>query len=167
MNAPILPALLMLQQDLAAAEFRCGEVEGRWRHVSTNWPHVIIAVTSPARSNAPSEFVLRFECSGYRQMPVTGQPWDLNRNAPLATDSWPAGPFYVSAVFRPEWKNGLCLYLPCDRFSNEGHDEWRTKYPSRLWNPSRGIICYLEQVYDLLNFGDYAGVVRPTSSPQL
>ena len=159
MNVPIPPDRLMLEQDLTAAPFRCGEAEGRWRYIATRWPHVIISVAAPERANAPAAFAFRFECSGYRQTPVTAQPWDAARNAPLPRAAWPTGPSYVSAVFRPDWKNGQCLYLPCDRLSIEGHDEWRTKYPSRLWKPARGIVCYLEQIYDLLYQSDYSGLV--------
>lgn len=28
--------LVLTEQDLAAPEFRCGTVEGRWRHLATN-----------------------------------------------------------------------------------------------------------------------------------
>jgi hypothetical protein len=159
MNAPIPPDRLILDQDLAAAEFRCGEAEGRWRHVASRWPHVVIALAAPPRPNAPAEFGFCFECSGYRQTAVTAQPWDLERDAVLAPNRWPTGPSHVCAVFRPDWKGGQCLYLPCDRMSIEGHDDWRNKYPSRLWQPSRGISCYLEQIYELLHHSDYTGVV--------
>jgi hypothetical protein len=159
MNAPIPPDRQMLEQDLVAAEFRCGEAEGRWRHIATGWPYAVIAVAAPPRPNAPGEFAFRFECSGYRTNPATAQPWDAARNAPLPRNRWPTGPSYVGAVFRPDWKNGQCLYLPCDRMSIEGHDDWRTKYAGRLWNPARGLLCYLEQLYDLLHHSDYTGVV--------
>ncbi|MBN9547476.1 MAG: hypothetical protein J0H31_00925, partial [Alphaproteobacteria bacterium] len=119
----------------------------------------LIAVAAPARPNAPCEFGFRFECTGYRQVPATAQPWDLERQAPLAPKLWPTGPVHVCAVFRPDWKQGQCLYLPCDRMSIEGHTDWPAKYPDRLWKPARGIICYLEQIYDLLNESDYTGVV--------
>jgi hypothetical protein len=155
MNAPLPPDRLMLDQDLVAADFRCGEVEGRWRHVETRWPHVIISVSAPERGQFPGSFAFRFECSGYREKPVTAQPWDAQRNAPLAAAAWPKGGSHFSAVFRPDWKNGQCLYLPCDRLSIEGHDDWRTQYPNRLWKPERGIICYLEQIYDLFHHSDY------------
>ncbi len=92
---------------------------------------------------------------------MTGQPWDLEADGPLPASRWPAGSSVVASVFRPEWKQGQCLYLPCDRLSIEGHDNWRNEHPSRLWQPSRGIICYLEQIYELLNQGDYSGVVGP------
>jgi hypothetical protein len=161
MNNPLPPDRALFEQDLAAAPFRCGEMEGRWRHVATVWPHAVIAVSAPARSNAPNEFGFRFECSGYRQRAATAQPWDLNSSVPLPTPRWPTGPFLVSSVFRPGWKRGTCLYIPCDRQSIEGHDNWQSEHPDRLWKPDRGIICYLEQIYDLFHQGDYSGVVGP------
>ena len=55
------PDQLLLGQDLAAPEFLCGEIEGRWRHVGTKWPHSIIAVSAPERVKGPREFGFRFE----------------------------------------------------------------------------------------------------------
>jgi hypothetical protein len=158
MNVPVPPGLALLELDLAASDFRCGAIEGRWRHVGTAWPHTIIAVAAPPRPNAPGEYAFRFECSGYRQNPATAQPWDITANAPLPPNRWPTGTSILSSVFRPTWKQGQCLYLPCDRMSIEGHDQWRSQYPSRLWHPARGIICYVEQIYELLNQSDYTGV---------
>lgn len=158
MNAPFPPDRMLLEQDLAATEFRCGEVEGRWRYVKTIWPHAIIGVSAPPRPGAPVEFGFRFDCTGYRQVPVTAQPWEIERNAPPPDPIWPTGPHLVSAVFNPDWKNGLCLYLPCDRLSIEGHGNWIAEYPSRLWQPQRGLICYLEQLHDLFHQSDYSGV---------
>lgn len=161
MNAPLPPDRVLMDQDLAVPEFRCGEIEGRWRHISTSWPFVVIAVAAPPRPSAPIEFGFRFECSGYRRSPPTAQPWDFAANTPLAAGSWPTGPSHVSAVFRPDWKGGTCLYLPCDRIALDGHDQWRTDHPSRLWQPERGILCYLEQIYGLLNYSDYTGIRCP------
>jgi hypothetical protein len=152
------PDRVMLEQDLAAPEFRCSEIEGRWRCIGICWPYVTLAVAAPERPSSPLEFGFRFECSGYRQSPVTAQPWDLAADNALSAARWPTGPVMVSAVFRPEWKQGLCLYLPCDRLSIEGHDNWRNEHPSRLWRPERGIICYLEQIYDLFHQSDYSGI---------
>ncbi|MDO9223592.1 MAG: hypothetical protein Q7U20_07760 [Caulobacter sp.] len=161
MNAAVSIERLLLDQDLAAPEFRCGEIEGRWRHVGTEWPYAVIAVAAATRPGAPNEFFFRFECRGYRQTPVTAQPWDPNTNAPLPEGRWPQGKAIVPSVFRPEWKGGVCLYLPCDRISIEGHEDWRHQHPGRLWNPERGLICYVEQLYDLLNQGDYTGIRCP------
>lgn len=159
MDAPLPPSRALLERDLAAPEFRCGELEGRWRRVTLDWPYLVVALSAPARPNAPDEYGFRFECSGYRDVAVTAQPWDLNANAPLPAARWPTGTSIVSSVFRPCWKQGKCLYLPCDRMSIEGHENWRQEHPSRLWQPSRGIICYLEQIHELLNQSDYTGVV--------
>jgi hypothetical protein len=158
MKTPSSPEQALFDEDLAAPEFRCGEIEGRWRHVSTTWPHVILAVAAPERARSPLEYGFLFECTGYRQNPATAQPWDVGANRPLPGDQWPTGPVMVSAIFRPDWKNGQCLYLPCDRMSIEGHDGWRTTYPNRIWQPERGIICYVEQIYELFHQSDYSGV---------
>lgn len=161
MNAALPPDRLLLDRDLAAPNFRCGQFDGRWKLVSASWPHVVINVSAPPRNAGPTEFAFRFECSGYPRVPVTARPWDVSAGRPLGADQWPTGPSLVAAVFRPEWRNGECLYLPCDRYSIEGHDNWRTEHPSRLWNPDRGIVGYLEQIYDLFHQSDYSGIRSP------
>jgi len=158
MNVVVPPDRLLLEAALAASSFRAGELDGCWRVVSVEWPHVVIAVAAPPRDGGPAEFGFRFECLGYPQVPATAQPWDLRSNGPLAPKDWPSGGAIVSSVFRPEWREGRCPYLPCDRLSIEGHPNWITEHPSRLWNPKRGIVCYLEQIYDLFHQSDYSGV---------
>ena len=157
MNIIVSPDRLLLERDLAAPEFRCGQVKGRWRLISQAWPHVIIAVSAAPRTGAPSEFGFRFECTGYPRQAVTAQPWDFTTNAALPAHRWPRGKLILPSVFRPDWQGGTCLYLPCDRISIKGHDMWAKQYPSRLWQSARGIICYLEQIYDLINQDDYTG----------
>lgn len=159
MSIVVAPDNALLLRDLAAPEFRCGEIAGFWRHVATNSPFATLAVSAAPRDGSPNEYGFRFECSGYRRNPVTGRPWDIAANGPLAANRWPTGRSIVSSVFRPEWKSGQCLYLPCDRMSIEGHGNWHNEHPSRLWNPERGIICYVEQLYDLLNSNDYTGAI--------
>jgi hypothetical protein len=161
MTTLLSPDQLLLGQDLAAPEFACGVIEGRWRHAGTKWPHAVIAVAAPERPNGPREFGFRFECSGYRQTAVTAQPWDLETDTPLARAKWPTGTSIVPSVFRPDWHGGTCLYIPCDRVAMQGHDAWLKDHPSRLWQPARGIIFYLEQLHELFNQGDYSGVVGP------
>ena len=150
MSAPDLRAF---EADVAKATFRLGEVERRWRLNKTNWPFVLIAVTARDQK----EYVFRFDCQGYPQTAPTGGPWDLTRNAILAFDCWPCGNGgRVSAVFRTDWKNGAALYLPCDRESFTGHENWRHEMPSKIWRPKDGIVQYLELVHELLNCEDYA-----------
>jgi hypothetical protein len=154
------PDRLLFEADLASPDFRCGEIEVRWRVVCIDWPHVVIAVAAAERTNSPPEFAFRFECSGYRQTAPTAQPWNTASKAPLPHDQWPKGRSIIPSIFRPEWKNGQCLYLPSDRMAIEGHVNWQHEHPSRIWNPSRGITCYLEQLHDLLNSNDYTGIGR-------
>jgi len=154
------PSEALLKMDLEAPAFRCGEIEERWRLITTVWPHATIAVTAAPRPNAPTEYEFRFECSGYRQTPATGQPWDTGTNMPLPADRWPTGRAIVPSIFRPEWKNGTCIYLPCDRLSIEGHPNWLSDHPAQLWDTTRGIVCYLEQLHELLTSNDYTGTRR-------
>jgi hypothetical protein len=157
------PDRAVWEADLKSPAFRMGEIDGRWRHIETSWPTAVIAVTAAARERSPAEFWIRFECSGYRARAVTGQLWDGRSGAGLAAALWPQGRSIVPSVFRPTWRNGTCLYLPCDRLSFEGHPNWVTQHAERLWNPARGIICYLEQLYEILNSSDYTGALCPAA----
>jgi hypothetical protein len=137
--------------DLESGRFLAGEARKRWRVLCLEWP--ILQVGVVARDG--HEYALRFDCSGYPQNAPTGRLWDANKNAPLDQSLWPKGGGRVAAVFRSDWKNGVALYLPCDRTAIEGHDNWRTQYPSMIWNPSKGITQYLEIVHELLQSRDY------------
>jgi hypothetical protein len=148
--------------DVAKAAFRLGEVDGRWRLISIAWPHVIIAVVAKDGLS----FFLRFNLTGYPTTLPTAGFWDVERNTILAFDRWPRSrrPYNLgpnncgrlAASFRPDWKNGTALYLPCDRESVAGHDNWRTEMPAKVWRASIGIIQYLELVHELLHCQDYA-----------
>jgi hypothetical protein len=140
------------EADAAKAAFRLGQTEGRWRLVEMAWPFVFIGVTA----KDGREYILRFNCAGYPQAAPTAGPWDQKTNVILAFDSWPRGQGgRVSAVFRTDWKNGAALYLPCDRESIAGHENWRHEMPSKIWRPADGIVQYLELVHELLQSCDY------------
>ena len=139
--------------DLIGPAFRLGEIDGRWRLVGMSWPCIFVALVA----KDDREFILRLNCSGYPQSPPTGGPWDMARNAILGFDQWPKGfGGRLSAVFRTEWKSGSALYLPCDRESLVGHDNWRHETPSKIWRPSDGITQYLDLIYELLHSRDYS-----------
>lgn len=149
-----------LQADLAKPAFRLGEVDGRWKLRGVIWPHVLVGVV--AQDGA--EFVLRLNCAGYPGSPPTGGPWDMVRNAVLESSRWPRSQGgRVSAVFNPSWKGGTALYLPCDRESLVGHDNWRVEMPAKIWRPADGIVQYLELVHELLNCSDYSAPARPAA----
>ena len=147
------------EADIAKAVFRLGVAEGRWRLISTTWPFVFLEVA--ARDGL--WHMLRFNCAGYPQVAPTAGPWDVVTNMILPFDRWPRGNGgWVTAVFRTNWKNGTALYLPCDRESIAGHDNWRTQMPSKIWRPEDGLVQYLELVHELLNSRDYVPPVRTT-----
>ena len=135
-----------LRADLKSGRYLAGEAKMRWRTVTIDWPGVQIGIT--ARDGY--EFVLLFDCSGYPQNPPTAQLWDAEMKSPLNASRWPKGGDRIAAVFNHGWKSGTALYLPCDRAAIEGHDNWRDEHPSKIWNPVKGILHYVEIVHELL-----------------
>ena len=145
------------EADAAKAAFRLGQAEGRWRLISMAWPFAFFGVVA----KDGREYVLRLNCAGYPQVAPTGGPWDMKSDKVLAFDLWPRGQGErVSAVFRTDCKNGAALYMPCDRESLAGHDNWRREMPSKIWRPAEGIVQYLELVHELLQSRDYAPPLR-------
>jgi hypothetical protein len=151
MERLVPPDEQMLRAHLGSGRFRSGEAAGWWRLVSIAWPYTVLTVMACDGM----EYGLRFDCADYPRSPVTAQPWDVQSNQPLPSDLWPRGRSRVPLAFNPGWKNGTCLYLPCDRLSIEGHENWRTEHPALLWDPDKGICHYLRIVHELLNSGDY------------
>jgi hypothetical protein len=160
MNAPeiVRPDYAVLLAHLEGAAFLLGARDRRWRLDDVMWPHVLIYVSADARQGAPAEYLFRFECSGYPRVAATASLWDKATNGIPPTARWPGGRFRVPSVFRPDWKGGSALYLPCDRVSIEGHDAWRTKHQAQLWSEKLGIVRYLEVISELLNSSDYSGL---------
>ena len=140
-----------LRADLESGRFLAGAARRRWRLIAFDWPLVYISVVARDERG----YLLRFDCSGYPHNPATARLWDPDRNVPLEVGLWPKGGGRIAAVFRNDWKGGVALYLPCDRIAIEGHDNWRTEHPSKIWNPSSGIAHYLEVVHELLHCRDY------------
>lgn len=143
--------------DLESGRFLAGVARNRWRLISESWPAVQISVA--ARDG--HEYVLKFDCSHYPQTPPTARLWDAGKDSPLELVQWPKGGGRIASVFRNDWKSGTALYIPCDRSAIEGHNNWRTEHPSKIWNPSAGITQYLEIVHELLQSKDY--VARTTA----
>src|ERR1700680_2710766 len=128
-EAHLLPDERSLRADVAAGPFQLGVGQGRWRLGAIEWPLTFFAVSAAERSGAPKEWWFRFDCSGYPQQPPTARPWDMDAKQPLPGPRWPGGRSRVPAVFRPDWKDGTCLYLPCDRIAAAGHENWRHDTP--------------------------------------
>jgi hypothetical protein len=146
-----------LRAEVDKPAYRLACAEARWRVAAVQWPHVFAAVTA----TDGCEFGLRFDCSGYPALPPTGRLWDLATGTALPFDRWPRSKGgRVAAVFRTDWKGGTALYLPCDRVSREGHDNWAHETPTMIWRPERGLAQYLEIVHELLNCADYQPPLR-------
>lgn len=153
MEQAVPPDEAVFRVHLASGRYLSGAAAGRWRLISVSWPFAVFCV----RAADGIEYGLRFECTNYPRTPASARPWDIELDAPLVFDKWPTGRERIPLAFNPEWKNGSCLYLPCDRVSIEGHANWSNEHPGLLWNPEMGIVHYLRVVHDLLNSGDYGG----------
>lgn len=149
-----------LMADLTSGAFLLGEHAGRWRLLDASWPFVTIEVAAAPRLRSPTGYCLRLNCLGYPNAAPTGSLWDPVTNRTLAFKEWPTGRSRVPAVFRTDWKDGSCLYIPCDRESFSGHENWRQEHADLIWRPAEGITQYLRAVHELLNSEDYQGVRR-------
>ena len=148
-----LPDEQAFRTDIGKPACLFASAHGRWRMVKIAWPFVSFAV---AAADA-REYILRLDCSGYPHEPPTGTLWDPVPDALLPFDRWPRSHGgRVGTVFRPDWKDGTALCLPCDRGSVAGHDHWRDQPPAQFWRPADGIGQYLELVSELLTSADYA-----------
>ncbi len=153
----MLPDERVFRAHIEAGPFQSGVDRGRWRLLSIAWPYAFITINAAVREHALGEYAFRFECSNYPQTAPTAQLWDVERGMPLELQYWPAGRVRVPLAFNPDWKNGQCLYLPCDRLSIEGHEPWRDQHPAMIWLPTSNITLYLGVVHELLNSNDYTG----------
>lgn len=147
------PDEVALTRDLVSGRFLIGVASQRWRLHWVRFPHTLISV----KAADGTDYAFRFECSGYPRTPVTAQLWDAASDRPLEARLWPQGSSRIPLAFNPGWKNGSCVYLPCDRQSIEGHDMWRSQHPALLWEPAKGISKYLGILHQLLNSGEYGG----------
>lgn len=147
-----------LREHLERGDFALSSHLGRWRLERVAWPFVLLEVSAAARAGAPARYGFRFDCQGYPQAAATARLWDIEQDSPLPVPCWPTGRSRVTAVFRPDWKDGACLYVPCDRLTIEGHDSWRHEHPAQIWRPERALVGYLEVIHELLNSSDYMGV---------
>lgn len=147
-----------LRDHLAGGGFRAGAVAGRWRLIDVAWPYVTVAVTAACRPNSPTEFTLRFECSGYPHIAPTGGIWDLVSGTLLAADRRPKGE-RAGQLFRTDgWAAGAtAMYAAWDRAGLLAHPEWAQKYPLLAWNSTRDLTFILDKVYEVLNGDDYVG----------
>lgn len=145
-----MDACQRLRADLEAAAFVAGERDGRWILRELVWPDLFVDVIARNKDR----FTLRLQCAGYPQAP-TGAFWDVAAGGWLAAARWPRAGGRFGNALRTDWQGGTALYIPCDRMSINGHDQWRQLYPAWLWDPQIGIVRYLDVVWTLINGDDY------------
>lgn len=139
-----------LLEHLDQAHFALGEINGRWRLRGVSWPFVFVDV----QARDQRDYTLRLQCDGYPAIP-TGAFWDVANLAWLPAHRWPrTGPRFGAAL-RTDWQGGTALYIPCDRNSIAGHEQWLQLHPAWAWDANVGIARYLDVVWTLLNGEDY------------
>lgn len=142
---------------LDSPRFLSGADAGRWRLASLEWPIAVCAVSAAPRANAPNEYGLRIDLSGYPQHAPTAEPWCLNQGMRLPPDQRPKGE-RVGHAFRTDWEEGRALYVPYDRVALSGHPGWPSRHRAYVWHPERDIAFFLGCVHELLNNDDYLGI---------
>jgi len=140
----------LLLQHIERAPFAMGEINGRWKLRGITWPYVFIDV----RARDKREFTLRLQCDGYPGMP-TGAFWDPVNDTWLPAHCWPRTGVRFGSALRTDWQSGTALYIPCDRNSIAGHEQWLQLHPAWAWDTGIGIARYLEVVWVMLNGEDY------------
>ena len=149
------PRERLLHEHLDSEEFHAGVGAGHWRLIDLSWPVLIVAIAIGQR-----ELGMRIDVDEYGPQAPAGQPWDLGANAALPMGHWPVTG-RTPEVFRHDWsaQNGNAPYLACDRFAIAGHN-WATENPDQVWNASRTIVFYLEQLHRSLRSSRLPGLVH-------
>jgi len=148
--APMSPAERLFRHEVEyGARFLFGVAAGHWRLVAIDWPHAVIVV-AVKRGDVRREVALRFHLDGYRSVPPTAAPWDVEASAPLDTGQWPRGGAALNRAFNPQWQTDA-LYIPYDRAALPGHESWLTTRPEYGWGPECDITTYLKHVRRLLD----------------
>jgi hypothetical protein len=144
---------------LAGARFRAGVAAGQWRLIELSWPYVLIAVSAAERAGGPSEFVIRFELTGYPSTAPTGGLWDVDADGSLPAERRPKGERAASLFRTDGWAGGpFAMYAAWDRLGLQAHPDWAQTYRLQAWNASREISFVLSRVHEVLNADDYLGV---------
>lgn len=149
----------VFREHVTSPRFEDGVGRGRWRIVGDIvWPHVLVAVSAAPRDNAPQEFFLRFDLTGYPVSAPTATPWNPETRDVLEANLRPKGE-RAGYVFRSDWEGGRALYAPFDRVAlDRYHSEWRRRYPRQAWDATRDFAWVLQFLHELLNDADYTGI---------
>jgi hypothetical protein len=155
----IAPDEHAVREHLRGGRFQAGVAAGRWKLVSVEWPFVTVAVSAAERLNAPDDFALRLELTGYPHAAPTGSLWDMATNTSLAAELRPKGERVVQLFRADGWTGGAtAMYAAWDRIGLESHADWAQTNPLQAWNPTRDLSFVLDNVHEELNADDYLGI---------
>lgn len=159
------PGIDKLTDHIKSPLFQRGVDNKKWGivepldQIESTWPKLTVWVQPAKKENSPKKYYLRFDLSGYPQKAPTATLWDIDNDQKLPTSQWPSGKKkLVDAVFKQSWKNGDCLYVPCDRKSCQGSHrrDWQKKHPHLMWKSGEDTIHkYVSYIHKILNSRDY------------
>ena len=153
------PDARAVRDHLLGGRFQAGAAAGDWRLISQDGRFAIVAVSAAKRPNSPTEFVLRFDLTGYPNAAPSGGLWDLDTNASLMADQRPKGDRAAQLFRSDDWAGGAtAMYAPWDRMGLQAHPDWAQTYQHDAWNPTRDLSFILARVYEVLNADDYLGI---------
>jgi hypothetical protein len=119
----------------------------------------MLAVSAADRPNSPTEFVLRFELTGYPHTAPTGGLWDVATDNSLPAGQRPKGARAAQLFRIGGWVGGsTAMYAPWDRMGLQTHPDWAQKHRLQAWNPTRDLSFILTNVHEVLNADDYLGI---------
>lgn len=150
------PAEIAIRAHLASARFQSGVDENRWRLITLEWPSALIGVSAAPREASPSEYVLKFDLSGYPIPGLTAALWDESGNCLLDERRRPKGN-RASRVFRADWEGGRALYAPWDYVALGKHEQWPRQHQLQAWHVNRDLTFYLVNTWEVLNDDAYLG----------
>lgn len=159
MNLPDL-AKEAVAGDLASARYRAGVTRGHWRHVSYEFPILIVAIVGVEPDGSSSEYCFRFEFTGYPGTAPEVKIWDSTASVPLPLDKRPKGSDRVTKAFQV-WGPDT-VYRPWDRHSG-AHNNFARDHPNLAWHPKRDLTFILEDLHGLLSSNSAARCNRPSA----
>ena len=158
-RASMSPDERVFRDHVAGTRFLEGVERGRWRIVDDiEWPVALVAVSAAPRENAPTEYFLRFDLSGYPETAPTATPWNPNTEEvlqqelrPKGTQSGPRIPCRLGKRASPL----RSLRPSCTRLRTPtGERSTRGEFGIRR----RILTWILQKLHEMLSNDDYTGV---------
>jgi len=142
------PAQTAVEADLTSARFRAGLARSHWRVLSSNFPHLVIAVAAIELDGTSSEYAFQFELTGFPGIAPQVMIWDAAASTQLPANRRPKGSQRVQEAFK-DWNAPHPVYRPWERTSG-AHGNWAQSFPDLIWHPRRDLTFILEDLHALV-----------------